>query len=277
MSDQPVAFDPVAFDPKVPNVARMYDYWLGGKDNFAADREAAEMAMKVAPDLQMRENAQNGRVFLRRVVRFLVDSGIRQFVDIGCGLPTQGNVHEVAQAIAPDARVAYIDNDPVVIAHARALLETNPLTVVVRADAREPDSILDDPQLNQLIDLQRPFAILLLAVLHVIADDELALSVAKRLRERLSSGSYLALSHAVSDLQPDATAKLAMMYQDNVVVTDGPRRSNLRTKAEVAPYLEGLELVEPGLVYINHWRPDPTDPSSSDKPIWSVGGVGRKK
>jgi trans-aconitate methyltransferase len=276
MSEQPAAYDPVGFDPTIPNVARMYDYYLGGKDNFAADREAAEQALKLVPDLRMRDNARYMRVFLQRVVRFLVDSGIRQFIDIGCGLPTQGNVHEVAQAAAPDARVVYVDNDPVVIAHARALLETNPLTAVIRGDIREPESIFRDPQLHQLIDVERPFAILVLAVLHVFSDDELNMQITKQLRDALPSGGYLAISHAVSDLKPEATAKLAMLYQDNVV-TDGPRRSNLRTAADVAPYFEGLELVEPGLVYVNLWRPDATDPSVGGENIWAVGGVGRKQ
>jgi SAM-dependent methyltransferase len=249
----------------------MYDYYLGGKDNFAADREAAEKALAFAPEL--REGAAEVRRFLTRSVRFLVGEGIRQFVDVGCGLPTNGNVHEVAQAIAPETKVAYLDNDPVVISHARALLETDPSTVAIEADAREPEALLKDPALRELIDLDRPVAILMNAVLHVIPEDEVALHAVRTLRDAIVPGSYISISHAVSDLRPQTTAKLAKLYQDKVV--QGPRRFNLRTKDEVLAYFEGLELVEPGLVYLGEWRPDPEMPGMA-KPIWSVGGIGKK-
>src|ERR1044072_6210047 len=160
------------FDPSTPNVARMYDYYLGGKDNFAADRDAAEMALTVAPELRV--GARELRAFLRRSVRFLVHAGIRQFIDIGCGLPTQGNVHEIAQTAAPDSRVVYVDNDPVVTAHARALLEGNPLVAVVQADARDTDELIADKALTGLIDLSKPVAVLMVSLLHVISEDEVA-------------------------------------------------------------------------------------------------------
>jgi O-methyltransferase involved in polyketide biosynthesis len=264
--------EPPRFDPQTPNIARMYDYYLGGKDNFAADRAAAEQALALMPD--MREGAAAVRAFLTRAVRYLVGEGIRQFVDLGCGLPTQGNVHEVAQSLAPDSRVAYVDYDPVVIAHARALLETNPLTAVIQGDVREPEALLADPELRELIDFDQPVAVLMIAVLHVIPDDEMVHHIVRTVRDAVVPGSYLAIAHAVSDLRPHATAKLASLYQ-NQVGTSGPRRQNLRSKSEVEAYFEELELVEPGLVYISEWRPEaPLGPDA--KPVWAVGAVARK-
>ena len=222
MTETTSPIEPARFDPTVPNVARMYDYYLGGKDNFASDREAAERALGVAPEL--RTGAREVRRFVHRVVRHLVRAGIRQFIDVGCGLPTQGNVHEVAQAAAPDVRVAYVDNDPVVIAHARALLEPNPLTVVVNADVRDPDAILADPGLLRLIDLSQPVAVLMVALLHVIPDDELVHSIVTRFRDAMAPGSYLAIAEAVADLRPETTAKLAALYQQRTTV-QGPYRS----------------------------------------------------
>jgi O-methyltransferase involved in polyketide biosynthesis len=266
-------YEPPAYNPTVPNVARMYDYYLGGKNNFAADREAADKALAVAPEL--RAGAAEVRKFLTRAVRYLADRGIRQFVDIGCGLPTQGNVHEIAQAIAPDARVAYVDNDPEVVVHARALLETNPFTRAVQADLRDPDALLALPEIRELIDFNRPVAVLLIAVLHLITDDDEAMRIVGTLRAALPVGGYLVLAHAVGDLAPQVTTKLAAVYQENIAV---PRqaRPNLRGKAEVERYLEGMELVEPGLVSLSEWRPDPAAPWPGATPIWAVGGVARK-
>jgi SAM-dependent methyltransferase len=273
MTEATPGHKPPTFDPTVPNVARMYDYYLGGKNNFAADREAGDKALAVAPELRV--GAAENRKFLNRTVRFLVDAGIRQFIDIGCGLPTQGSVHEIAQAVAPETKVAYVDNDPVVAAHARAILEHNPLTTVIQGDIREPDGVLADATLSQLINLDKPVGILLIAVLHVLPDDELVLRIVKALRDAIAPGSYLAISHAVSDLRPEVTAKLAALYRD-VVSSSGAQRSNLRTMAEVRPYFDGLDLVEPGLVYVPQWRPDPAAPPASDLPVWAVGGVARK-
>jgi SAM-dependent methyltransferase len=261
------------FDPHTPNVARMYDYYLGGKDNFAADREAAEKALTFAPEL--RAGAAEVRKFLTRAVRYVAGKGIRQFLDLGCGLPTQGNVHEIAQSVAPDARVVYVDNDAAVIAHARALLETNPLTKVVRADLREPAELLSRAEVRDTVDLTAPVAILAVAVLHLIPDDEEVLRIVEVLRAAMAPGSYFVLAHAVGDLQPEVTSKLATLYGQSVR-TQGVGRANLRGKAEVARYLAGMELVEPGLVILSDWRPELGDQWPHATPIWAVGGVGRK-
>ncbi|GAA1807886.1 SAM-dependent methyltransferase [Luedemannella flava] len=264
--------EPMPFDPDVPNVARMYDYYLGGTDNFAADRAAADQALTVAPELRV--GAQEGRKFLSRAVTYLARDGIRQFLDVGCGLPTRGNVHEVARAVTPAARVVYVDNDPMVVAHARALLGTHPTTAVVEADLRDPESLLGSPAVKQMINFREPVGLLLFSVLHLVPDDELAHRVVRRLREQLAPGSYLAIAHAVADLRPETTARLAALYQDKTA-SAGPRRPNLPTRDQVLRYFDGLELVEPGLVYVPRWRPDPDDEGPGDTPVWSVGGVAR--
>jgi S-adenosyl methyltransferase len=262
------------FDPSTPNVARMNDYLLGGKDNFAADREAAAKALELAPELLvlMRE----WRKFIRRVVRFLAESGVRQFIDIGTGLPAQENVHEIAQATAPGARVVYVDSDPVVCTHAQALLEDNKLTAGVQADIREPREIVNHPRLRTLIDIDQPVAILLLTVLHRIPDDDVAERVISELRAAMVPGSYLAIQHAVSDICPDVTKTLASFYQDERAITGRRRAQNTRTKAQVERFFDGLELVDPGVVYLPAWRPDPGETIEDPESIWLVGGVGRK-
>ncbi|GIH80282.1 SAM-dependent methyltransferase [Planobispora longispora] len=259
-------------DTTTPNEGRIADYFLGGKDNFAADRAAAEHALAIAPELPAL--AREGRRFLGRAVRFLAEAGIRQFIDIGCGLPTQGNVHEIAHSIAPDARVVYIDNDPMVVVHGQALLQDNERTVVIEADARDPARMLTHPGLTSMIDLDEPVAILLFAVLHSLPDDDVATHVVTHLRKAIAPGSYVALSHAVSDLCPKKTAKLAAVYQAQGTITGG-RRGNLRTKAEVERFFDGLDLVEPGVVYLPLWRPG-DDLHHSPDSTWVVGGVGRK-
>ncbi|GGS83658.1 hypothetical protein GCM10010156_47860 [Planobispora rosea] len=260
-------------DTTIPNESRIADYFLGGKDNFAADRAAAEHALTIAPELPAL--SREGRRFLRRAVRFLAgEAGIRQFVDIGCGLPTQGNVHEIAHSVAPDARVVYVDHDPMTVVHGQALLQDNERTVVIEADARDPAALLTHPGLTSVIDLDRPVAILLFAVLHCVPDDDLATHIVTHLRKAIAPGSYLALSHPVSDLCPEKTAKLAAVYQAQGTITGG-RRGNLRTKAEVERFFDGLDLVEPGVVYTPLWRPGEETPHRPDA-TWVVGGVGRK-
>jgi hypothetical protein len=255
-------------DAGTPNPARIYDYLLGGKDNYPVDRDAAEAILGVAP--QARQGARENRAFLQRAVRFLAaEAGIRQFLDIGTGLPTQGNVHEIAQAVASDARVVYVDHDPVVHIHASALLADNAKTVAVLADLREPEVILGHPQVRRVLDFTRPVAVLLVAVLHFLRDGEEPAGVVARLRQAMAPGSFLVVSHATADFQPDVAAK----------VTDVYRRASaplvLRSRSEIGRFFEGFDVVAPGLVEPASWRPDgagPTSPSAGG----FYSGVGRK-
>jgi hypothetical protein len=260
----------------VPNPARIYDYLLGGKDNFPADRGVAEQLITIAP--VTRDVAEDNRAFLRRVVRFLArEAGIRQFIDLGSGLPTQGNVHEIAQAVAPDARVVYVDNDAMVVTHSRALLAGDN-TVAIQADLRECDVILTHPEIRELIDFNQPVALLLVAILHFIPDDQDPLGIVARFRDALPTGSYLAISHGTRDIpvRPDMSAeemaemgaKVEQLYQltTSSLVT--------RTRAEVERFFDGLELVDPGLVEIQRWRPDD---QGSTLPGGFYGGVARKR
>jgi hypothetical protein len=260
----------------VPNPARIYDYLLGGKDNYPADREVADQLVAIAPVTL--EVVRDNRAFLRRAVGFLArEAGIRQFIDLGSGLPTHGNVHEIAQSIAPDARVVYVDNDPMVVTHSRALLAGDN-TVAIQADLRDPDAILSDPEVRKLIDFDRPIALLLLAILHFIPDDQDPAGIVARFRDALPPGSYLAISHATKDIptRPDMTpaqmadmgTKVERLYQVTTasIVT--------RTGAQIARFFDGLDLVDPGLVEIQRWRPDD---QSSLLPGGFYGGVGRKR
>ena len=260
----------------VPNRARIYDYFLGGKDNFPADRDVAEQLLAIAP--VARDVVEDNRAFLRRAVRFLTrEAGIRQFIDLGSGLPTRGNVHEIAQAVAPDARVVYVDNDAMVVTHSRALLAGNN-TVAIQADLREPDSILDHPELRELIDFGQPVALLLMAILHFIPDDEDPFGIVARFRDALPAGSYLAISHGTRDIpaRPDMSAeemaemgaKVEQLYQLTTasLVT--------RSRAQVERFFDGVELVDPGVVEIQLWRPDEQE---ALLPGGFYGGVGRKR
>jgi S-adenosyl methyltransferase len=260
----------------VPNPARIYDYLLGGKDNFPADREVAEQLLAIAP--VARDVAEDNRAFLRRAVRFLTrEAGIRQFMDLGSGLPTQGNVHEIAQAIIPDARVVYVDNDAMVVTHGRALLAADN-TVVIQADLREPDDILEHPEVRELIDFNEPIALLLTAILHFIPDEEDPLGIVARFRDALPSGSYLAISHGTRDVpaRPDMSADEMADMGERVERLYQLTTASLvtRTRAQVERFFDGLELVDPGLVEIQRWRPDER---GSTLPGGFYGGVGRKR
>ena len=254
----------------VPNPARIYDYLLGGKDNFPADRQVAEQLLAIAP--VARDVVEDNRAFLRRAVRVLTrEGGIRQFIDLGSGLPTQGNVHEIAQAIAPDARVVYVDNDAMVVTHSRALLAGNN-TVAIQADLREPDRILGHPEVRELIDFHRPIALLLMAILHFIPDDEDPLGIVARFRDALPTGSYLAISHGTRDIpvRPDMSAeemaemgaRVEQLYQLTTasLVT--------RTRAQVERFLDGLDPLDPGLVEIQLWRPDDHKFDTAGRVLW---------
>ncbi|MFI7601739.1 SAM-dependent methyltransferase [Actinoplanes sp. NPDC049681] len=250
--------------------ARVYDYLLGGKDNFAADRAAAEQGLKVNPDAATAP-LQN-RAFLRRAVRFLAaEAGVRQFLDIGTGLPTSPNVHEVAQAADPSARVVYVDNDPIVLTHARALLTSSPQgrTAYVDADLRNVDEILGAPELAATLDLDRPVAVLLLAILHFLDDDADPYAIVGKLMGALPRGSYLVVSHITADYDPASWARFTEIMRRQGITT------RLRNQPEVARFFTGLELAEPGVVPILRWRPDGAEPFT-DSQAALYGGVGRK-
>jgi hypothetical protein len=252
----------------------MWDYQLGGKDNFAADRAAAEAVNEVlrkanAPD--GRSAARENRAFLHRAVRYLAGvAGIRQFIDIGAGLPTQGNVHEIAQEIVPEARVVYVDYDPVVLVHSRALLAGDPQATIIQADMRHPEEILANPELRALIDLSQPVGVLLIATLHLIPDDELPANMVDRLVAALPVGSYLTITHATREGKAEAAAALAAQFaRSGTTAPIVPR-----TRAEIGRFLAGVDLVEPGLVFASDWQPDPAQPAAGAR--WLLAGVGRK-
>jgi hypothetical protein len=239
-------------DVSLPHPARRYDYWLGGKDNFAVDREAADAIAAAYPAVRIA--ALENRRFLHRAVRFLAeDAGIRQFLDIGTGIPTSPNVHEIAQAVAPHSRTVYVDNDPIVLAHARALLTSAPegVTAYIDADLREPDRILADPELRRTLDLTRPVALTMVAVLHFVLDDGDPYGIVTRLVDALPTGSYLVLSHGTYDFLP--SAKVAELDAANAA-----RRVEFRPRSrpEFVRFLDGLELVPPGIASVADWRAD---------------------
>ncbi len=271
----------VAGEPQVnlqldrPHPARVYDYLLGGKDNFAADRAAAQAGLEANPNSRVppREN----RAFLRRVVRYLArDAGISQFLDIGTGIPTSPNVHEIAQDANPQARVVYVDNDPIVLAHARALLTSGPVgkTAYVDADVRNVGKILSSADLRQTLDMNRPVGLLLLAVMHFIADEDDPWDLAGRLLAELPAGSYLALSHLTGDFDPAAWQGVAAVYRRSGVTMQ------VRPLAAVERFFAGLDLLDPGVVSLPRWRPDPNDPGQPAQPtdaaVSVYGGLGRK-
>ncbi|WP_157556432.1 SAM-dependent methyltransferase [Herbidospora yilanensis] len=237
-------------DPHKPSVARMYDYYLGGKDNFAADREAADEILARMP--YVRDFTRENRAFLSRVVRLLAARGIRQFLDIGSGLPTRENTHQVAQAVARDARVVYVDNDPIVLAHGRALLAKNRNTAVVRADLHDPKGIIDHPEVRALIDFSQPVAIMLLAIVHFVPDDDEASRIVRELRVPMVPGSYLVMSHGhMGEVDDDLQEVVYKTYRQT---TSG--NITARTSSQVAAYFEGMELLEPGIVQVGVWRPE---------------------
>lgn len=262
-----------AFRPDIPSTARMYDYYLGGKDNYPADREAAEKVIAMMPSGTIRTAAQQNRGFLGRVVRHLVsERNVRQFLDVGTGLPTMNNVHDVAQRIDPACRVVYVDHDPVVLAHARDMLNAVDGTTILQHDLRDPREIVNDPELRSLLDLNQPIAVLLVAILHFINDDEDPRRLIRELMEPLPSGSYLVISHATGDSYKDQF--------DNAIrggYAKATSRMCNRSRDEVAALFAGLELIEPGLVWLPQWRPDP-DTGLKDNPGDSLCwcGVARK-
>jgi hypothetical protein len=260
---------PAGIDAAVPSVARMYDFFLGGKDNFAVDRELAQQILQRVPET--RDIARTNRRFLGRAVQFLAEAGIRQFLDLGTGLPSQNNVHEVAQRIHPDARVVYVDNDPIVSAHARALLATNNSTIVVQEDIREPTRILAHPTIQQMIDFSQPVAVMFVAVLHFITDDADPWGIVSTLTEHLVPGSYLALSQSTFDGHPaEAVAAFREKYQN----ASAP--AVLRSRDAITRFFDGFDLIDPGLVPLTEWRADDQERAQPGGD-WMLAGVGRKR
>ncbi len=262
--------EPFELDTSVAHPARVYDYWLGGKDNFPADRAAGDAAVEANPDIL--PGVRANRRFLARAVRYLAgEVGIRQFLDLGTGLPSANNTHEVAQAVAPSARIVYVDNDPIVLAHARALLTSAPdgATEYVDADIRSTEVILREAA--RTLDFSKPVAIMTLMVLQYIPDADDPHGIVARLLAAVPSGSYLVLSDTASDINPAATTASAARLNQRL----GPAQQTRRTRAEIERYFTGLDLIEPGLVPLNRWRPEPGDPSFA-RDIPTYCGVGRK-
>jgi hypothetical protein len=265
--------EPVA-DPRlntgVPHVARVYDYWLSGKDNFTADRVAGDETIAAFPGIRL--SAQANRAFLRRAVRYLTASaGVRQFLDIGTGLPTADNTHEVSQAIAPESKVVYVDNDPLVLAHARALLTSKPAgaTAYLDADLQDTGTILE--QAEQTLDFTRPVGVMLLAILHYIPDLAEARRVVARLMAAMPAGSFLVISHAGSDLLPAEVAAFEKSLNGHLA----PEHHHVaRSRDVVSGFFDGVRLEEPGLVRVSDWRPDSPGEAALPTILW--GGVARK-
>jgi SAM-dependent methyltransferase len=246
----------------IPHPARVYDFMLGGKDNFAADREMAEVGLRVMPEMLVSSRAN--RDFLVRAVRYLRDQGIRQFLDIGTGLPVSPNTHEIVQESDPDARIVYVDNDPVVFMRAEALMAENDRIAVVRADLRDVDEVLSEA--GKLLDFSKPVALLFVAVLHCVTDDDDPAAIAARYIRALAPGSYVVISHSTDEFEPERThqASAAAMERGAVWLPRG--------KDAIGAMFNGLELLDPGLVRVAYWRPD-TAPGPNADQAWAYGGV----
>nr|WP_201776625.1 SAM-dependent methyltransferase [Allosalinactinospora lopnorensis] len=257
----------------VAHSARVYDYVLGGKDNYSADREAAEAMMREWPALPVHMRAN--REFMHRVGHHLAaEEGVRQFLDIGTGLPTSPNLHEVVQKVAPDARVVYVDNDPIVLVHAQALLVSAPegRTAYIDADMRDPASIVNAGELRETLDLDQPVALTVIAMVHFMLDEDDAYGIIDRLMEPLAPGSFLAVSIGTADFAPEEVNRVAREYAARGM----PMR--LRTKAEAERFFDGMDPVAPGVTQVHHWRPDPKEAGTiRDADIAMYGGVARKR
>jgi SAM-dependent methyltransferase len=265
---EPPEWVPEDIDIERPSAARAYDYLLGGSHNFAADREVAHKAIAVMPDIALQ--AQANRAFMRRAVRFLVAAGVRQFLDIGSGIPTVGNVHEIAQQAAPEARVVYVDIDPVAVMHGRAILAGNDRATAIQEDLRRADALWNHPEVAALLDVAAPTAVLLVAVLHEIPDTDDPFGVVARLTRPLASGSYLVIAHGTDESRPDEARELRQL-------SDQTTRLTHRSRSQIEQFFASFDLIEPGLVWEPQWRPDSPEevvdrPELSSKYV----GVGRK-
>ncbi|HEY5835087.1 SAM-dependent methyltransferase [Streptomyces sp.] len=268
MTDRP-SWAPRGIDLTVPSVSRIYDYFLGGSHNFEVDREAARVALKALPGIP--KIGQANRAVMRRAVHFAVERGITQFLDIGSGIPTFGNVHEVAQAASPGARVVYVDNDPVAVAHSRAVLEGNEDATIAAADLRDPHSILGRSETKRLLDFDRPVALMLVAVVHFLSDDDRPAEIIATLRDALAPGSVMVITHATLGPTPEGQRGVQEAYQRTTTPLI------MRSREELEPFFAGFELVEPGLVPLPYWRPD-SPPGDDDDPavLHGLAGVGLK-
>jgi len=258
---------PSSVDLTRPSVARMYDYFLGGSHNFAVDRETAKAIEKIYPG--MAGAARANRSFLRRAVRYLCAQGVDQFLDLGSGIPTVGNVHEIAQHTNPDARVVYVDVEPVAVAHSIALLAKNDQAVAVQADLRDPDAVLTDPEVRATLDFDRPIGVLLAAALHFVPDSDDPHAAVARYRDAVCPGSYLAISHGSLEGIPHDSVTSGERVQAVYQRTDA--QLVMRSTSDIARFFEGLDVVDPGVVLLPEWRPD-----SDDAYISAYVGVGRK-
>ena len=269
MAGEP-SWAPPGVDTQRANVARVYDYWLGGSHNFLADQDVGRAIAAVEPN--MRAIARANRAFLGRAVRFLATAGIHQFLDIGSGIPTQGNVHEIAQQADPGARVVYVDVDPVAIAHSKAILAGNETAGIIDADLRDPGKILTHDVSRRLIDFSQPTGLLLMVVLHFIADAEDPWRIVAMLRNALAPGSYLVLGHATDESKPEVAQATETVYNRSVST-----QLHLRSRAEILRFFDGFSLADPGLVHVPLWRPDsPADVPSDPRPFQCLVGVARK-
>lgn len=255
---------------QIPSSARIYDYVLGGAHNFDVDRQAAERLLAAVP---ARDMARLNRSFLRRAVLFLVNAGIRQFLDLGSGIPTVGNVHEVAQHADPVCRVVYVDIEPIAVAHSQLMLADNDNATIIRADLRKPETILDHPETHRLLDLNQPLGLLMVGVMQFVPDSDDPWAIVADYRDALAAGSYLAMSHFTPDGMPERMAKAVEVFK----TTQEPAYP--RTHADILRMFDGFELVEPGLVYTAHWRPD-TPEELGDTPAHHsnlYAAIGRKR
>jgi hypothetical protein len=269
MADEP-GWVPPGVDTKRANAARVYDYLLGGSHNFLADQDLGRALATVDPNV--RAIARANRAFLGRAVRFLAAAGVSQFLDIGSGIPTQGNVHEVAQQAVPGARVVYADLDPVAIAHSKAILAGNDNAVIIDADLRDPEKILAADATRRLIDFGQPAGLLLVSVLPFISDAEDPWRIVATLRDALAPGSYLVVCHGTDEGKPAVMQAMDKVYKGSV-----PASGRARSHAEILRFFGGFDLVDPGLVYLPQWRPDvPADVPSDPSQFWVLVGVGRK-
>jgi SAM-dependent methyltransferase len=262
---------PETVDTEVPSAARVWDYFLGGSHNFPADRQVAEAAIALKPDMPQLARAVRG--FLHRAVEAIAQAGVTQYLDIGAGIPTVGAVHETARAIHPDSRVVYVDHDPVAVAHGQALLREDANAISVLGDLRAPAEILHDKQVRSLLDFDRPVGLLLCGVLHFVSDEHDPAGIMATLRDALAPGSYLALQHATHDAQPAETVAMLEMWNAN-----SPEPMYWRSREQVADLFAGFSLLEPGVVFLPLWRPEP-QVTLEERPerFASFAALGRKE